>query len=96
MLHSPNREDLEHGATVLALKPRIDPDLFGYTNVLIIHPSVEVRSVAASTAVLDELTQLVSATDLSPQVRAKLATRWPPTFSPPSRSLVLASLRALT
>jgi len=75
LLHRPDHEAQRYGATVLALAPRLEPGLGRYADALIVHPSVEVRSVAASMAILDEPAQRILAADSSPQVRARLAAR---------------------
>ena len=73
LLHDPDQE--AHGATVLALMPKFEPSLGRYADALIVHPSADVRTVAASMVVLDEQAQRILAADSSPQVRAALAGR---------------------
>jgi hypothetical protein len=75
LLHGQDREALKNGAIVLAMVSRFDPSFTRYADALILHPSAEVRDVAASVAVLDGSTQRILAADSSPQVRAALATR---------------------
>ena len=89
LLHDPDQETMNHGATVLALMPKFEPNLGRYADALIVHPSIDVRTIAASMVVLDEPAQRILAADFSPQVRAALAAR--------SRELaedVLAALQA--
>ncbi len=75
LLHSPDREISKNGAIVLAMVSRVDPTLVRYADALVVHPSAEIRAVAASAAVLDPPTQRILAADSSPQVRASLASR---------------------
>jgi hypothetical protein len=75
LLHNPDSEVSKHGAIVLAMVSRFESALARYADALIVHPCVEVRVVAASTAVLDEPAQRILAADSSPQVRAALASR---------------------
>ena len=75
LLHNQDREAEKNGAIVLAMMSRYEPGLARYADALIVHPSAEVRGVAASTAVLDESAQRILAADSSPQVRALLASR---------------------
>ena len=76
MVHSPDRETAHYGATALALASRSDPAMAFYAAALVIHPSDEIRAVAAQAVrKLDVLTQRVLAADPSPRVRAALASR---------------------
>jgi hypothetical protein len=75
LLHDQDREAAKNGAIVLAMGSRYEPDLARYADALVVHPSAQVRGVAASTAVLDESAQRILAADSSPQVRAMLASR---------------------
>jgi hypothetical protein len=75
LLHNQDREPEKNGAIVLAMVSRYEPGLARYADALIMHPSAEVRGVAASTAVLDESAQRILAEDSSPEVRAMLASR---------------------
>jgi hypothetical protein len=76
-LRSADPQTTRHGAIALALASRFLPGLAHYNAALIVHPSDEVRSVAASMAQLDEITQRVLAADPSPKVRIRLANRAP-------------------
>jgi hypothetical protein len=89
LLQSPDQEASTYGATALALASRYEPGLARYTAALVAHPSVEVRSVAAAMAALDETTQHILVADSSPQVRARLAAR-----APELADDILATLRA--
>jgi hypothetical protein len=75
LLHSADPEASKLGAIVLAMASRIDRSLSRYADALIVHPSAEVRNVAAARAVLDEPAQRILAADSSPMVRATLAGR---------------------
>ena len=75
LLHAPDQQASEYGATVLALVPKFEPGLARYTDALVAHPNVGVRIVAASMAVLDEQAQRILAADSDPKVRAALASR---------------------
>ena len=75
LLHSPDQKAAKHGATVLALVPKFEPSLARYADALIVHPSVEVRTIAASMGTLDESAQRILTADSAPQVRAALASR---------------------
>jgi hypothetical protein len=76
LVHSTDRETARYGATVISLASRSDPSLAPYTTALVIHPIDEVRTVAALSAKeLDVPTQRILAADLSPMVRAALASR---------------------
>ena len=75
LLHSPDQQASKHGATVLAVLPKLEPSLARYADALIVHPNAGIRTVAASIAVLDEQAQRILAADSAPQVRAALAGR---------------------
>lgn len=75
LLRNPGRQSAKHGAIALALTSKGQPDLVRYSAALIVHPSEEVRGVAASLAILDQATQHILADDPSPHVRIKLACR---------------------
>jgi len=75
LLHAPDQQASQYGATVLALVPKFEPGLARYADALIVHSNVGVRIVAASMAELDEQAQRILAADYDPQVRAALASR---------------------
>jgi hypothetical protein len=75
LLHSPDRWTVKHGAIAVAVASRSQPSLNRYGAALIVHPSSEVRGIAASVAVLDQTMQRVLAADPSPDVRMRLAAR---------------------
>lgn len=75
LLHSPDQQASNYGATVLAVAPKFEPGLARYADALIVHPNAGVRVVAASMPVLDEPAQRILAADSAPQVRAALASR---------------------
>ncbi len=75
LLHSTDRKTSKYGAITLALASKCQPGLGRFSAALLVHPSDEVRSVAASIGPLDETTQLILAGDPSPGVRIRLASR---------------------
>lgn len=89
LLHAQDHVASKDGATALALASRFAPSAAAYAGALLMHPDVEVRAVAASTAALDEAAQRILATDPSPQVRTMLASR-----SGEITEDILAALRA--
>ena len=66
---------MKHAAIAVAVASRSEPGLNHYGTALIVHPSGEVRGIAASVAVLDQTMQRVLAADPSPDVRMRLAAR---------------------
>jgi hypothetical protein len=75
LLHNTDEATSKFGAEALAVASRSHPSLAHFGSALVIHPREEIRSVAASRAVLDETTQRLLAADSSPRVRAALARR---------------------
>jgi hypothetical protein len=75
LLRDPDSGAAKHGATIMVLAYRHDPDLPDYRAMLVAHPYAEVRAVVAAAAILDVTAQRVLATDPSAQVRANLASR---------------------
>jgi hypothetical protein len=75
LLHSPDRRTVKHAAIAVAVASRAEPGLNRYGAALIVHPSGEVRGIAATVAVLDQAAQRVLAADPAPDVRTRLAAR---------------------
>jgi hypothetical protein len=73
-LHGADPETTKYGAIALALASRCQPGFAHYCAALVVRPSDEVRSVAASMAALDETVQRILTADPSPKMRSWRST----------------------